>query len=276
LKSNSLTEGVFEAQALNDLNAKLALDIGVLEELQNELSAKVTSLNEKKSKTALHQKNLEVRKIILQDQKKEWQTILQATKSKESVYEKQAAELRKLQQEIAEEIESLDAELRTKIDPSLLPKAGIGVLAPPLQGELVITQKYGATSFAQSAYPGRWHNGVDFRAPVGTPVFASEAGTVAGVGNQDAYCYRGAYGKFVAINHDNNLTTLYTHLSQYVVKKGDTVERGQLIGYSGRTGYATGPHLHFTVFAQPTFYMGQSRSCGPMPFGGDLNPERYL
>ncbi len=276
LKSNSLAEGVFEAQALNDLSTKLAFDIGDLEKLQAELTAKVNELNRKKSKTAFHQKNLEVRKVIVQDQKKERQTLLSETKSKETVFEKQAAELRKLQEKIAEEIESLDAELRTKIDPSLLPKSGTGVLAPPLEGELVITQKYGATNFAQSAYPGKWHNGLDFRAPLGTPIFAAEAGTVMGVGNQDTYCYRGAYGKFVVVNHANNLTTLYTHLSQYIVKKGDVVERGQLIGYSGRTGYATGPHLHFTVFAQPTFYMGQSRSCGPMPYGGDLNPERYL
>ena len=94
--------------------------------------------------------------------------------------------------------------------------------------------------------------------------------------NQDSYCYKGAYGKVVVINHTNNLTTLYGHLSRYIVAKGDIVQKGQVIGYSGKTGYATGPHLHFTVFAQPTFYVGPSRTCGPMPFGGDLNPQRYL
>jgi len=68
------------------------------------------------------------------------------------------------------------------------------------------------------------------------------------------------------------LTTLYGHLSRIVVQKGDFVKRGQVIGYSGQTGYATGPHLHFTVYAKTTFYMGPSKVCGPMPYGGDLNP----
>ena len=117
---------------------------------------------------------------------------------------------------------------------------------------------------------------MDFGVPLGTSILASEEGTVLAVGNQDSYCYRGAYGKFVVIEHKNNLTTLYAHLSQYGVKKGDVVKRGQVIGYSGKTGYATGPHLHFTVFAGPTFYMGPSKVCGPMPFGGDLNPMGYL
>jgi murein DD-endopeptidase MepM/ murein hydrolase activator NlpD len=78
------------------------------------------------------------------------------------------------------------------------------------------------------------------------------------------------------INHTNNLTTLYGHFSRLLVQKGDTVTRGQIIGYSGETGFATGPHLHFTVYAQSTFYMGQSKTCGPMPYGGDLNPTGYL
>ena len=182
----------------------------------------------------------------------------------------------KRQQEIADEIESIDAELRSKIDLSLLPVAKPGILGLPVEGVAMITQRYGATDFAKSAYRGKLHNGIDFRAVVGSPIIAAEAGIVVGVGDQDAYCYRGAYGKYIAINHGNNLTTLYAHLSRQVVKKGQKVERGELVGYSGRTGYATGPHLHFTVFAQPTFYMGQSRTCGLMPFGGDLNPIGYL
>jgi murein DD-endopeptidase MepM/ murein hydrolase activator NlpD len=65
-------------------------------------------------------------------------------------------------------------------------------------------------------------------------------------------------------------------MSQQIVKAGDHVTRGQLIGYSGKTGYALGPHLHFTIFATPTFYMSPSKSCGPLPVGGDINPIPYL
>ena len=146
----------------------------------------------------------------------------------------------------------------------------------PIATANVLTQGFGATEFAKNGYKGKWHNGVDFGVPLGTTILAAEDGTVVAVGNQDSYCYRGAYGKFIVIEHKNNLTTLYAHLSQYIVKKGDVIKRGQVIGYSGKTGYATGPHLHFTVFAGPTFYMGPSKVCGPMPFGGDLNPLGYL
>ncbi|MBI4094611.1 MAG: peptidoglycan DD-metalloendopeptidase family protein [Candidatus Liptonbacteria bacterium] len=277
LRNESLADGVLEAQALSDLNTQLAVDIGSLRTLQGELAEKLDDASVKKDAVTRHRKNLENRTSIVQDQTRTRQVLLTETKSKESEYAKQVAELQKLQQEIAEEIESLDAELRTKIDPSLLPAARPGVLALPVDPPLV-TQKYGSTKFAQTAYPGKWHNGTDFRAPLGTPIVAAESGRVAAVGDQDSFkgCYRGAYGKFIVINHNNNLTTLYAHLSRQAVRVGEEVTRGQLIGYSGSTGYATGAHLHFTVFAQPTFYMGPSRVCGTMPFGGDLNPERYL
>jgi len=65
-------------------------------------------------------------------------------------------------------------------------------------------------------------------------------------------------------------------LSLQKVKAGDTIERGGLLGYSGNTGYATGPHLHFSVFSSQTFKMGPSRICGLLPYGGDLNPLDYL
>ena len=277
LRSNSLAEGVLEAQAFKDLQTQLTLDIGNLLNLHEEYNKKIDSANTKRLNLSFHQENLENRKLIVQDQKVERQTILKQTKNKESVFERQLAELEKQQQQIADEVEALDAVLRTKIDPSTLPPMQPGVLAMPVDvGKSSITQDYGATTFAKYGYRGKWHNGIDIGVPIGTPVFAAEGGTVAAVGNQDAYCYRGAYGRFVVINHENNLTTLYAHLSRQVVEKGDIVKRGQLIGYVGRTGYATGPHLHFSVFAKPTYYLGPSKMCGPMPYGGDLNPMSYL
>ena len=79
----------------------------------------------------------------------------------------------------------------------------------PVQGDTQadITQGYGATAFAQTEYVHHWHNGLDFAASIGTPILAAEAGTVAAQGNEDLYCPRGAYGKFIVINHNNGLTT---------------------------------------------------------------------
>ncbi len=88
----------------------------------------------------------------------------------------------------------------------------------------------------------RFHNGLDIRVPVGTPVGASADGIVIFAG------WAGGYGKCIKIKHFNGYTTLYGHLSRIYVKRGQKVHRGQIIGRSGRTGRATGPHLHFTVW----------------------------
>jgi murein DD-endopeptidase MepM/ murein hydrolase activator NlpD len=218
--------------------------------------------------------NLASRQQIISDQKLEKQRLLTETQNQEKIYEDEIQELAKRQQEIAEEIEAIDEKLRSEINTGLLPFAFKGLLMTPVSGRL--SQGYGATAFAQYGYKGKFHNGVDIAAPIGTPVFAAADGTVVASGDQDRYCRRGAYGKFIVIKHRNNLTTLYAHLSKILVQEGNTVGRGDVIGYVGKTGYATGPHLHFTVFSSPTFYMGPSNMCGPMPFGGDLNPLQYV
>jgi len=85
------------------------------------------------------------------------------------------------------------------------------------------------------------HLGLDFRASTGTPVHATNAGTVI--------LARALYfeGNCVMLDHGQGLVTVYMHLSEFKVKEGDKVAAGQLIGLSGGTGRATGPHLHFAV-----------------------------
>ncbi|MEK7076651.1 MAG: hypothetical protein AAB967_00305, partial [Patescibacteria group bacterium] len=146
LKSGSLADGVSELQNLRGLNTKLASDITALEDLHREYSQKVDSLGNKKEEIEVHKKNSENRKEIVQDQKQERQTLIVQTKNKESVYEQQVAELKKRQQEVASEIERIEAELRKTIDPNLLPLARPGVLAWPVKGGR-LTQGYGNTSF---------------------------------------------------------------------------------------------------------------------------------
>ena len=91
------------------------------------------------------------------------------------------------------------------------------------------------------------HQGLDFRVPSGTPVEAMNDGTVL--------LARPLYfeGNFVVLDHGQGLLTLYLHLSEFKVKEGDAVKRGQVIGLSGGTGRATGPHLHVAVRWQGTY-----------------------
>lgn len=91
------------------------------------------------------------------------------------------------------------------------------------------------------------HLGLDFRVPTGTPVAAMNDGTVM--------LARPLYfeGNFVVVDHGQGLLTLYLHLSEFKVKEGDQVKRGQVVGLSGGTGRATGPHLHVAVRWQGTY-----------------------
>lgn len=90
----------------------------------------------------------------------------------------------------------------------------------------------------------RPHNGTDFRAPSGSRIFAAADGTISYVGYE-----RKGYGRYVKIDHGLGRTTLYAHMSRITkgLKKGQRVQRGDVIGYVGRSGLATGPHLHYEL-----------------------------
>jgi len=132
----------------------------------------------------------------------------------------------------------------------------------PVQGGK-ITQGFGMTSFARSgAYGGAGHNGIDIGAPNGTPVYATATGTVVSVGFNN-----NSYGKWIVIQHTDGYYSLYGHLSQQRVSNGQVVSKGKQIGDIGATGFATGPHLHFTI------YLPNSLRVGASPQGAPVNPS---
>lgn len=90
---------------------------------------------------------------------------------------------------------------------------------------------------------GAMHKGVDFSAPVGTPIYAAGTGTVEFVG------WKSGYGKMVVINHHNGISTAYAHASRFAnnLKRGSKVKQGETIAFVGTTGHVTGAHLHYEV-----------------------------
>lgn len=104
-----------------------------------------------------------------------------------------------------------------------------------------------SSNFGRRMHPihNRWrsHNGTDFAAPTGTPIMASSDGRVSFVGNQNGY------GKTIIIQHRDGYSTLYAHLNGFArgLKSGQRVRQGEMIGYVGMTGWATGPHLHYEI-----------------------------
>ena len=277
LKNKTLAEGIAENESLSDIKSQLAGELKELKELKNELTDKFETASKKKTVIESEQSSLKIRKSLVEEEKKGRQQLLSETKNQEKLYQQIIDELAKKQTQIADEVEALESELRAQIDPTSLPAKRPGVLSWPIADKR-ITQGYGATSFARSryGYRGKWHNGVDIGAPIGTAIIAPTEGIVINTGDQDKFCRRGAYGKYVVLRHSNNLVTLYAHLSRIATEPGARINRGDLLGFVGNTGYSRGAHLHFTVYDGKTFQMRSSKTCGLMPSGGDINPLDYL
>lgn len=109
----------------------------------------------------------------------------------------------------------------------------------------------------------RFHEGMDFSSPTGTPVYATGDGVVSYAD------WRSTYGNLVEVNHGYNYTTRYAHLSEILVKPGQAVKRGDLLGKVGSTGKSTGPHLHYEVR-----FRGEAQNPVNYYFH-DLSPEDY-
>ena len=110
----------------------------------------------------------------------------------------------------------------------------------------------------------KFHPGLDFSAPQGTPIYATAEGTVQTAGNLG-----NGYGNHIVIQHGYSYSTLYGHMSRIKAKRGQRVKRGEVIGYVGSTGKSTGSHLHYEVFK------GRKRLDPIYFFYNDLTPEQY-
>lgn len=189
---------------------------------------------------------------ILVNNKAEQTELLVATKNEEANYQDLLNAKRAARDQIIKEMREYEAKLQFILDPNKIPSPGTQVFDWPLDN-IIITQYFGGTEFAKqnsSVYAGRaYHPGIDLGVPRGSKIYAPLTGVVRATGNTDAVpgCY--SWGKWTLIDHANGLSTLYAHQDLISVSPGQTVKTGDVIGYSGNTGYSTGPHLHFSVYA---------------------------
>jgi murein DD-endopeptidase MepM/ murein hydrolase activator NlpD len=110
----------------------------------------------------------------------------------------------------------------------------------------------------------RMHKGMDFSAPTGTPIYAPSDGKVIRVDSRSA-----GYGKHIRIDHGFGYVTLYGHLNEYNVRRGQRVKRGDVIGFVGNTGRSVAPHLHYEI-------RKDGKHLNPINFYyGDLNTEEF-
>lgn len=300
-RMNQADDGTLLESVLADSNMSIFLnDIQNLAMIQDSVKDHINSLKNlkqdllnKQNASEQNKQNLVGFKSDLSSQQKAvvYDTqikskLLTETKNQEANYQKLLAQKKALKDAVDKELRDFEAQLKIAIDPNSVAKAKAGVLAWPLSSHR-ITQYFGNTAFAQAhtaLYNGMGHNGIDFAATIGTPIKAALSGTIAGTGDTDKVCPGASYGKWVLITHSNGLSTLYAHFSVINVSVGQNISVGDTIGLSGATGYATGPHLHFTVYASQGVQIidRPSKACNgtyrlPVAtFAAYLNPLSYL
>jgi murein DD-endopeptidase MepM/ murein hydrolase activator NlpD len=288
----ALAEGSHISDALDvtkrgsELSAAINQKTRTLVDVKTTLSIQKATYEEHKNVLLTLNQTLTGQKQLVDQTSAQKNSLLSETKNKESAYQQLLAERKKKKGELEAEMLDVEAKLQTIVDASKIPKQGKGILKYPLDN-VIITQYFGNTPFSSKnpqVYNGSGHNGIDFGTKVGTPILAAAAGTVLGTGDTDTACNGVSYGRWVLVKHNNGLSSLYAHLSVIQVKAGDVVGVRQQVGLSGNTGYSTGPHLHFTVYAsdavQITNYV--SKVCGTnmrmpiAPRAGYLNPLSYF
>lgn len=223
-----------------------------LQKTVNKLKESKEKFNEENKKLAIEKESLseilnklESTKDILGRQKGDKNKLVTATQKSEKKFQLLVDDLKKEQAAANAQVASLEKKLR-----EALAKKGDKEKFNSLSNAVLVwptTSRRITATFYDPTYPYRnlfEHSGIDLGIPQGTPVKAAEAGYVAKVALGTKW-----YGNYIMIIHGGNITTLYAHLKSVNVAQDQYIGRGELIGYSGNTGFSSGPHLHFEVRA---------------------------
>lgn len=258
--------------AHQSIRETLAVKVSELDSYQEILTGKRSTNEEKRGELSSLKTQYTGQNEVLVNNKNEQAKLLEVTKNEEQTYQQLLASKQQAKEDIQREMREFESKLQFVLNPSTVPTAGSAVFSWPL-ANVVITQYFGGTEFAArnaAAYGGRaYHSGVDMGAPSGTAIMAPLSGTVRATGNTDAVPGCFSWGKWTLIDHANGLSTLYAHQSAINVSPGQAVSTGEVIGYVGSTGFSTGPHLHFTVYAKEGVSVRKFNeiktvtSCGP-------------
>ena len=288
LAADNLSELWEDVDRSQSLQSSLQEQIQQLAQQKKSLTDTKTAAETKRAQLLKQQQTLQTQQGSLSATKQAQSELLTVTKAQEANFQYIIAQKKAQEAAFEDALSDLQTKLQYAVNPDQILAAGKGILHWPVD-KVRITQNFGNTAFAAAgAYNGKGHNGIDLAASIGTPIKAALTGTVVGTGNTDAVrgCY--SFGKWVMVKHGNGLSTMYAHLSQIQVTTGQSVATGQLLGYSGETGYATGPHLHFGVYVSSATQIvklgsvtNKTTACSgatmPVaPLSGYLNPANYL
>lgn len=149
--------------------------------------------------------------------------------------------LKDIQKEVPKLNQALDDSVKPALEEALAEEAAYPD-GTPVVGLVEVSSEFGirGNPFGGGSY--EMHEGIDFVGEYGDIIAATGDGVVTLAGPN------GGYGNTVTINHDHGYETLYAHMSEVKVKEGETVKRGQIIGYIGSSGRSSGPHLHYSIY----------------------------
>jgi len=248
LRQQNISEFWNEFQELEQVKDTMSEKIALLNDSKDTLESKREQNTAQRSSLLTLKDQYDDQQSILAGNQANKTELLSATKNEEATFQSLLQTKKDARDKLLAEVRDIESQIQFILDPNTIPIAGTAVFQWPISNPY-ITQYFGYTKFALSgAYGGSRHNGMDLGTPTGTKLGAPLSGTVRMVGNTDLVpgCY--SWGKWVLIDHPNGLSTMFAHLSQFAVTPGQKVTTGQVVGYSGNTGYSTGPHLHYTLY----------------------------
>ncbi|MDN5344656.1 MAG: hypothetical protein PWQ18_767 [Clostridia bacterium] len=238
LQSTSLEDFLVRAELL----AKIAQgDVKLIQEIKAErerIAAQKADLEAERDKIAQLRRQADGERVQLASRRETQRQLLAQVEAEKKRVAAALDEMEAMSRQIAAKIRAEQSKSNRKLGPN-----GTNGMLWPLPGYTSISSPFG-WRIHPLLKTRRFHDGVDLPAPAGTEVIAPLDGQIISTG------YLGGYGNHIVIDHGGGMSTMYAHLSAILVRDGQEVKKGQVIGRVGSTGWSTGPHLHFMVMLQ--------------------------
>ena len=253
-EANSFTDLLDRINMVEEINASDRKRIEEMRIAADIVTATQINLESEKGQLEEVRVQLAADEAALQKKRTESDDVLRELEKKSEEFELLMAESEILQEDLMQEIAAKEKELKEAKYDEYLAKLALQGENPPSDATWITpVSGWKLTSpFGMRTHPilktQRMHNGIDMACAQGTPIYATRAGTVTTASYQ-----AGGAGYYVSINHLDGFSSVYMHMTNYVVSAGQSVSQGQLIGYVGSTGLSTGPHLHFGISYAGTY-----------------------